>query len=122
MAALGKMDVSGLSLTSAFSETPKQTFFQSFPMSFTESLGSYGVSILLIAFVLNLLRIIRTDSIIYGLLNFAGAAVACYASWLIPYFPFVILEGLWTILSLVAVVKTIIRLQKKTRQRFEQSE
>jgi len=121
MAALGKMDVSGLSLTSAFPETPKQTFFQSFPMSFTESLGSYGVSILLIAFVLNLLKIIRTDSIIYGLLNFAGAAIACYASYLIPYFPFVILEGLWTILSLVAVVKTIIRLRKNARQGLEQS-
>ena len=83
-------------------------------MSFTESLGSYGVSILLIAFVLNLLKIIRTDSLIYGLLNFAGAAIACYASYLIPYFPFVILEGLWTILSLVSVVKTIIRMQKNS--------
>ena len=90
-------------------------------MTFTESLGSYGVSILLIAFVLNLLKIIRTDSIIYGLLNFAGAAIACYASYLIPYFPFVILEGLWTILSLVAVVKTIIRLRKNARQGLEQS-
>lgn len=90
-------------------------------MTFTESLGSYGVSILLIAFVLNLLKIIRTDSIVYGLLNFAGAAIACYASYLIPYFPFVILEGLWTILSLVAVVKTIIRLRKNARQGLEQS-
>jgi uncharacterized protein with PQ loop repeat len=90
-------------------------------MSFTESLGSYGVSILLIAFVLNLLKIIRTDSVIYGLLNLAGAAIACYASYLIPYFPFVILEGLWTILSLVAVVKTIIRLRKNARQGLEQS-
>ncbi|MFI5124725.1 MAG: hypothetical protein ACHQDF_05320 [Chitinophagales bacterium] len=90
-------------------------------MTFTESLGSYGVSILLIAFVLNLLKIIRTDSIIYGLLNFAGAGIACYASYLIPYFPFVILEGLWTILSLVAVVKTIIRLRKNAKRGLEQS-
>ncbi|MFI5124494.1 MAG: hypothetical protein ACHQDF_04155 [Chitinophagales bacterium] len=83
-------------------------------MNFSESLGSFGVSILLIAFVLNLLKIIRTDSLIYGLLNFAGAAIACYASFLIPYFPFVILEGVWTILSLVAVVKTCIRLKKNS--------
>jgi hypothetical protein len=34
----------------------------------------------------------------------------------------VILEGLWTILSLVAVVKTIARLQKNSRRRLEQSE
>ena len=90
-------------------------------MSFTESLGSYGVSILLIAFVLNLLKIIRTDSLIYGLLNFAGAAIACYASYLIPYFPFVVLEGLWTILSLVSVVKTIIRMQKTSMQPEEEA-
>ncbi|HVU83645.1 MAG TPA: hypothetical protein VHC50_02320 [Puia sp.] len=90
-------------------------------MSFTESLGSYGVSILLIAFVLNLLKIIRTDSLIYGLLNFAGAAIACYASYLIPYFPFVVLEGLWTILSLVSVVKTIIRMQKNSMQPEEEA-
>jgi hypothetical protein len=91
-------------------------------MSFTESLGSYGVSILLIAFVLNLLKIIRTDSIIYGLLNFAGAGIACYASYLIPYFPFVILEGVWTVLSLVAVVRTIVRIQKNSRKSLKGSE
>jgi len=91
-------------------------------MSFTESLGSYGVSILLIAFVLNLLKVIRTDSVIYGLLNFAGAAIVCYASYLIPYFPFVILEGLWTILSLVAVVKTIIRIRKNSGQSLKGSD
>ncbi|MDP4129294.1 MAG: hypothetical protein Q8918_10995 [Bacteroidota bacterium] len=85
-------------------------------MNFSESLGSFGVSILLIAFVLNLLKVIRTDSLIYGLLNFSGAAIACYASFLIPYFPFVILEGVWTILSLVAVVKTCIRLRKSPAQ------
>jgi hypothetical protein len=82
-------------------------------MNFSESLGSFGVGILLIAFVLNLLKIIRTDGLTYGLLNFAGAAIACYASFLIPYFPFVILEGVWTILSLVAVIKTWLRLKKK---------
>ena len=91
-------------------------------MSFTESLGSYVVSILLIAFVLNLLKVIRTDSVIYGLLNFAGAAIACYASYLIPYFPFVILEGLWTILSLVAVVKTIIRIRKNSGRSLKGSD
>jgi hypothetical protein len=88
-------------------------------MSFTQSLGSFGVGILLIAFILNLLKVIRTDSILYGFLNFAGAAIACYASYLIPYFPFVILEGVWTILSLVSLIKTIIRLQKGSGQALE---
>jgi uncharacterized protein with PQ loop repeat len=74
-------------------------------MSFSEIMGSLGVAILLIAFVLNMLKIIKTESPSYLLLNFIGAAVACFASWLIPYFPFVILEGVWAIVSLVSLVK-----------------
>jgi hypothetical protein len=91
-------------------------------MNFSESLGSFGVSILLIAFVLNLLKIIRTDSLIYSLLNFAGAGIACYASYLIPYFPFVILEGVWTILSFIAVVKTVLNMQRNAVREPEESD
>ena len=68
-------------------------------------MGSFGVAILLIAFVLNLLEIIKTESLSYPLLNFIGAGIACFASWLIPYFPFVILEGVWAIVSLVSLVR-----------------
>ncbi len=74
-------------------------------MNFSETLGSIGVSILLIAFFLNMRKLIKTESLLYSILNLIGAGLACYASWLIPYFPFVILEGVWTILSLVAVMK-----------------
>ena len=68
-------------------------------------MGSLGVAILLLAFVLNMLKIIRTESLSYLLLNFVGAGIACFASWLIPYFPFVILEGVWAVVSLVSLVK-----------------
>ena len=74
-------------------------------MNFSETLGSIGVSILLIAFFLNMRKLIKTESLLYSILNLSGAGLACYASWLIHYFPFVILEGVWTILSLVAVMK-----------------
>jgi Ca2+/Na+ antiporter len=74
-------------------------------MNLSELLGSVGVSILLIAFILNLLKKIKTDSFLYTLLNLFGAGTACYASYLIPYFPFVVLEGAWTILSFVALIK-----------------
>ncbi len=76
-------------------------------MNLSEFLGSLGVGILLIAFILNLLKKITTDSIPYIVLNFLGAGTACYASILIPYFPFVILEGVWTILSLVAMIRWV---------------
>jgi hypothetical protein len=78
-------------------------------MNFSEITGSIGVSILLVAYLLNMLKIIQTESLTYLLLNLAGAAIACFASWLIPYYPFVILEGTWAILSMIAVIK---RLQK----------
>ena len=77
-------------------------------MNFSEITGSLGVAILLLAFLLNMLKIIKTDSLSYLLLNFIGAGIACFASWLIPYFPFVILEGVWAIVSLVSLVRFFI--------------
>ena len=74
-------------------------------MNFSEIMGSLGVFILLLAFLLNMLKIIKTESLPYLLLNFTGAAIACFASWLIPYFPFVILEGVWAVVSLVSLVR-----------------
>ena len=77
-------------------------------MSFSEITGSLGVSILLLAFLLNMLKIIKTDSLSYLLLNFIGAGIACFASWLISYFPFVILEGVWAMVSLVSLLRYFI--------------
>jgi hypothetical protein len=74
-------------------------------MSFSEVMGSLGVTILLLAFVLNMLKIIKTESLSYLLLNFIGAGIACFASYLIPYFPFVILEGVWAVVSLISLIK-----------------
>ncbi len=74
-------------------------------MSFSQIMGSIGVTILLLAYLLNMLKIIPTDGLTYPLLNLVGAGIACYASWLISYFPFIILEGAWTIVSLVAVIQ-----------------
>lgn len=76
-------------------------------MNISEIMGSLGVAILLLAFVLNMLKIIKTESLSYLLLNFIGAGIACFASWLIPYFPFVILEGVWAVVSLVSLVKNL---------------
>jgi hypothetical protein len=77
-------------------------------MNFSEIMGSLGVAILLLAFVLNMLKIIRPESLSYLLLNLIGAGIACFASWLIPYFPFVILEGVWALVSLVSLVRQIL--------------
>ncbi|HEY6975398.1 MAG TPA: hypothetical protein VH396_03855 [Chitinophagaceae bacterium] len=66
-------------------------------------IGFAGVFILLIAFLLNLSGKIAKDGLPYIIMNVLGAALACLASWLIHYIPFVILEGIWTLVSLAAL-------------------
>jgi hypothetical protein len=42
---------------------------------------------------------------IFFLLNTIGAALTCFASYLISYWPFFVLEATWAIISLVALTK-----------------
>ena len=72
--------------------------------SFYDIIGSAGVAILLIAFLLNLLNKISQKSLAYILMNIVGAGLACIASVLINYIPFVILEGAWTLVSIIALI------------------
>jgi hypothetical protein len=74
-------------------------------MNYIDWTGFIGVTLLLLAFFLNLKDKIKTDSLSYLLLNFMGAGIACLASVLLNYIPFVILEGCWALVSLVGLVK-----------------
>lgn len=70
-------------------------------------MGSVGVALLLGAYGLNLLGRLRREDAIYALTNAIGAGLACAASWLIAYFPFVILEGVWCVVSALALVRVL---------------
>jgi hypothetical protein len=70
-----------------------------------EVIGSLGVAILLIAYALNVRNIISPQARMYPALNCIGAGLACYASWLIDYYPFVVLEGVWMLVSLFALLQ-----------------
>lgn len=74
-------------------------------MSLPDWIGTIGVSLLLLAFGLNLLKIIAADSYLYLSLNVIGAMLAGLASVLINYIPFVILESVWMLVSLFAITK-----------------
>jgi hypothetical protein len=76
-------------------------------MILSDWIGFTGVTILLIAFSLNLLGRISVHSPLYSLLNFIGAGLACVASVMISYLPFIILEGAWTLVSLVTFIKVL---------------
>ena len=77
-------------------------------MSPETMIGSLGVALLLLAFLLNLVRVLSTESYPYTALNFAGASLAGYASYLIGFAPFVILEGTWAVVAAVALVRRML--------------
>lgn len=66
-------------------------------------IGSTGVALLLLAFALNLTGHLRHESLTYPAMNLVGAGLAAYASWLIDYMPFVVLEGTWVVVSAYAL-------------------
>jgi hypothetical protein len=54
-------------------------------MTQTDWIGTVGVTLLLIAFFLNLVDKIHNDSFLYLSLNLVGATIACLASILLHY-------------------------------------
>ncbi|MFZ1372169.1 MAG: hypothetical protein WAR78_17420 [Ferruginibacter sp.] len=68
-------------------------------LNINDWIGFAGVTILLLAFLLNLLKKIASNSLPYIIMNIIGAGLACLASWLIDYIPFVILEAAWMLVS-----------------------
>jgi uncharacterized membrane protein len=74
-------------------------------MKLSDIIASIGVIILLIAFLLNLYKKISSESKLYSLLNLIGAGICCFASWMVYFYPFVILEGVWAFVALVSLFK-----------------
>jgi hypothetical protein len=78
-------------------------------MTPTDWIGFIGVTLLLVAFFLNLTDKIKKDSFSYLFLNFIGAGIACFASILLNYLPFIILEASWTLVSAFGIIKYIFK-------------
>jgi hypothetical protein len=77
-------------------------------MDFPTLIASVGVGLLLIGFFLNVFRFVNENSFIYIFLNITGAAISCYASYLIQFVPFIILEGTWALVALIVLIKKVI--------------
>jgi hypothetical protein len=71
----------------------------------SDLVGSIGVAILLIAFLLNLVGRLRGADRRYQAMNAFGAALTCWASWQIEFWPFVVLEATWSAAAVVAMVR-----------------
>ena len=76
-------------------------------MTYNDLIGTLGVALILIAYFLNTLKLIPRNEKLFYTMNTIGAALAFYASLLINYWPFVILEGAWTLVSIYGLMKTM---------------
>ena len=76
-------------------------------MNTVDWIGFAGVFQILLAYVLNVSNKSDKNDLIYILLNLSGAILACLASILMKYFPFIILEGVWAIVSLISLLKHV---------------
>ncbi len=74
-------------------------------MTLTDWLGSAGVFLILLAYFLNIFNRLDKEGYFYVLMNISGAALACLASVMLKYLPFIILEAAWTLVSMAALIK-----------------
>jgi len=74
-----------------------------------ELIGSVGVGLLLVAFVLNLARKLSERHPLYLIMNVLGCALAAWYAWVGEQIPFVVLETVWgaaAVIKLAMVAKT----------------
>ena len=74
-------------------------------MKTSDIIATTGVIILLIAFLLNLAGKLSAQNKIYSLMNFIGAGTCGYASYMISFYPFVVLESIWAIVALISLFR-----------------
>jgi len=74
-------------------------------MNTNDWIGTVGVGLILLAYFCSTFKFMSSESRVFFLLNTIGAGLACYASFRIDYWPFVVLEGTWTLVSLAGLLK-----------------
>ena len=76
-------------------------------MNYNDIIGTIGVGLVLLAFFCNTFNFIQREGRSYFMLNIIGSGLACYASLLINYWPFVALEGVWALVSVVGLIRLV---------------
>ena len=74
-------------------------------MTTVDWIGFLGVFQILLAYCLNVIGKVSHKDLPFILLNLIGAAMACLASILLNYWPFIILEAVWALVSLYSLLK-----------------
>ncbi len=76
-------------------------------MNYKDITGTIGVGLILLAYFCTTFGLLKNNSKLFYTLNIVGAGIACYASLLINYWPFVILEGTWFLVSLLGFLQVV---------------
>ena len=76
-------------------------------MQYNDLIGTIGVGLILLAYFMNTAKMLERNKRAFYVMNIIGGAMACYASYLIEFFPFVVLEGTWTLVSIYGLMKTM---------------
>jgi hypothetical protein len=76
-------------------------------MQYNDIIGTLGVGLILLAYFLETAGLLENNGRAFYVMNIIGAALACYASLLINYLPFVILEGTWVLVSIYGLMKAM---------------
>jgi hypothetical protein len=76
-------------------------------MSYNNIIGTLGVGLVLFAYFLNTMKYIPENGKLFYVLNSIGGALSCYAALLINFWPFVILEAIWTLVSIYGLMRTM---------------
>lgn len=76
-------------------------------MSYTDIISTIGVSLILFAFFLSTFKFLQEKSKLYFVLNVIGGAFACYGSVLLGSVPFIILEGIWSLVAIIGLIKNL---------------
>jgi len=67
-------------------------------------IGFVGVFQILLAYILNVSGAVTKKDLSFILLNLIGASLACMASVLMNYWPFILLEGIWALVSFISLI------------------
>ena len=78
------------------------------------AVGALGTGVLLLAFILNVTGRLRVGPLYLGM-NAVGGAIAAYASYLIGFAPFVVLEAVWCLAAIVRLVSLVTGRRYRTR-------
>jgi len=76
-------------------------------MTYNDWIGTIGVGLVLVAYFLNTMKWIPENGKLFFILNTIGGALSCYAAVLLHFIPFVVLEAIWTIVSVYGLIKTL---------------